>query len=82
MATGASMKAAVQAVKQAKAQEIIIAVPCAAQDTCQALAQEVTVICCHMPAPFIAVGRWYQDFSQTSDQEVRTLLAQNTARDI
>lgn len=75
LATGSSMKAAVQAVRQRKPARVVVAVPVGAPDTClelEAFADEV--VCARRPEPFSAVGRWYRDFSQTTDDEVRALL--------
>ncbi|MFO7323793.1 MAG: phosphoribosyltransferase [Chloroflexota bacterium] len=80
LATGASMQAAVLAVRQKQPAEIVIAVPVASQETCDMLAEQVTeVICLHTPEPFYAVGLWYREFGQTTDDEVRELL--NRARE-
>jgi predicted phosphoribosyltransferase len=76
LATGSTMLAAVRAVALAGAERIVVAVPVAAEETCDAFRGEVDdVICAITPQPFHAVGIWYEDFSQTSDQEVRELLA-------
>jgi predicted phosphoribosyltransferase len=76
LATGASMHAAVQALRLLEPRRIVVAVPIAAPETCEALRAEVDeVVCAVTPEPFYAVGLWYQDFSQTSDEEVRELLA-------
>lgn len=75
LATGASMRAAVQALRQMKPAAIIIAVPVGSHDTCEelrGLADEV--ICAETPEPFFAVGTWYSNFQQTTDEEVRELL--------
>lgn len=75
LATGASMLAAVRAVRAQRPQRIIVAVPVASRDACAEFAQQVDeVICAETPEPFYAVGAWYEDFSQTSDDEVRELL--------
>ena len=75
LATGSSMRAAVQALRQHRPARTIVAVPVAAAETCSALQTEVDeVICALTPAPFYAVGQWYEEFSQTSDDEVRDLL--------
>ena len=75
IATGATMRAAVRALRDRGAKEVVVAVPTAPRDTCDTLRQEADeVVCLDMPEPFVAVGRWYQDFSQTTDDEVRTLL--------
>jgi len=77
LATGSTMRAAALAVRQAKPKEIVVAVPVAATETCDEFRDVVDdVICVLTPSPFRAVGLWYDDFSQTSDDEVRALLAQ------
>jgi putative phosphoribosyl transferase len=77
IATGATMHAAVAAIKQRQPTHIIIAVPTAAPSTCDEFAAEVDeLVCVIRPEPFIAVGYWYRQFSQTSDEEVRSLLEQ------
>jgi erythromycin esterase-like protein/predicted phosphoribosyltransferase len=76
LATGATMHAAVKALRQLQPARIVVAVPTAAPEVCEALRAEVDeVICAITPAPFHAVGLWYEDFSQTTDEEVRDLLA-------
>jgi predicted phosphoribosyltransferase len=76
LATGSSMRAAVRALKQKEPQEIIVAVPVASASTCREFEGEVDeIICAETPEDFYAVGQWYDDFSQTSDEEVRELLA-------
>ena len=78
LATGSTMKAAIQAVRALKPARIVVAVPVGASDTCRALASLADeVVCSRMPEPFSAVGLWYRDFSQTSDAEVRDLLEQS-----
>lgn len=80
LATGSSMRAAVQALRQKGPHEIVVAVPVAAAETCEALRREVDdVVCAWTPEPFDAVGLWYDDFSQTSDAEVRELLERANA---
>src|SRR3954471_994073 len=75
LATGASMRAAVAALRQEKPARIVVAVPIAAPTTCEEFEDEVDeVVCARTPEPFYAVGLWYEDFSQTSDEEVRGLL--------
>jgi predicted phosphoribosyltransferase len=75
LATGASMRAAVAGLRAQHPSRIIIAVPAAAAETCDALRSEVDeVICAITPEPFYGVSRWYEDFSQVTDEEVRTLL--------
>lgn len=75
LATGASMRAAVQAIRQQHPAHLVVAVPVGAPDTCQALREEADeVVCAATPQPFRAVGLWYEKFPQASDDEVRTLL--------
>jgi len=81
LATGASMRAAVKALRQRNVAQCIVAVPVAAPDTCADLEHEVDeMICLSTPEEFRAVGQFYDDFSQTSDQEVRELLASAASR--
>lgn len=76
LATGASMRAAVEALRAQDPAGIVVAVPTAAPETCEAFEDTVEeVVCAETPQPFFGVGFWYQDFSQTTDEEVRTLLA-------
>lgn len=75
LATGASMRAAALALRQLKAKEVIVAVPVAAPDTCETFRSEVDhVVCAKTPEPFFGVGMWYENFSQTTDEEVIELL--------
>jgi putative phosphoribosyl transferase len=75
LATGASMRAAVIALRRLSPARIVVAVPVADPSTCAALRSDADeVICAVTPQPFMAVGRWYEDFSQTTDEEVRVLL--------
>jgi putative phosphoribosyl transferase len=79
LATGATMHAAIRALRQQQPARIVVAVPTASPETCDELKAEVDdVICATTPDPFYAVGLWYEDFSQTSDEEVRELLARST----
>jgi putative phosphoribosyl transferase len=79
LATGATMLAAVVALKQHKPSKIIVAVPVSAPETCKQLEAKVDeVICIATPNPFYSVGLWYEDFPQTTDEEVRDLLEQAT----
>ena len=76
LATGASMRAAAQAVRKHNPARVVVAVPVAAPETCEQLREEVDdTICAITPRSFTAVGVWYEDFSQTTDDEVRELLA-------
>jgi len=75
LATGASMRAAVQALRQRHPERIVVAVPAAAPSVCREFEAQVDeVICLITPEPFFGVGAWYEDFSQTTDREVRRLL--------
>jgi putative phosphoribosyl transferase len=79
LATGSSMRVAAIALRKKKPAEIVVAVPVAAPSTCEELQTEAdAVICATTPEPFHAVGEWYRDFRQTSDEEVRDLLQQAT----
>lgn len=76
LATGASMRAAARAVRRQHPARLVVAVPVAAPSVCDAFRAEVDeTICAHTPNPLYGVGWWYEDFSQTSDQEVHDLLA-------
>jgi putative phosphoribosyl transferase len=75
LATGATMKAAVAAIRKKHPARIIVAVPVAAPETCAELDQEVDeLVCARTPDPFMAVGIWYRHFPQLTDEEVRDLL--------
>src|SRR5438309_392757 len=77
LATGATMRAAVKALRQSGAARIVMAVPVGPPDTCRELEQEADeAICLSTPVFFQAVGQYYEDFSQTSDEDVRELLSQ------
>jgi|SRR5436853_958220 len=77
LATGASMRAAAAALRPLRPAKIVVAVPAAAPETCEEFRGQVDqIVCAITPDPFYAVGLWYEDFSQTTDEEVRTLLAQ------
>jgi putative phosphoribosyl transferase len=81
LATGASMQAAAGAVRRREPARIVVAVPVASRATCDRFRDEVDeVVCAVTPEPFYAVGNWYEDFSQTSDDEVRELLALSATR--
>ena len=78
LATGSTMLAAVRALRQLAPARIVVAVPVASSDTCELLKSEVDeVVCAVTPEPFYAVGFWYRNFSQTTDEEVRELLEQS-----
>lgn len=75
LATGSTMRAAVAALRAQGAARIVVAVPVGASETCGQLATEADeVVCARMPASFHAVGQWYDDFTQTTDDEIRALL--------
>jgi predicted phosphoribosyltransferase len=76
LATGATMRAAVAALRKQQPARIVVAVPTAPPETCEELRTETDdVVCAMTPEPFQSVGLWYEDFSQTTDDEVRELLA-------
>ena len=81
LATGATMRAAVAALRQRGVAKIVVAAPVGAPDTCRELEQEADeIICAITPEFFQAVGQYYEDFSQTSDEEVRELLSRAAQR--
>jgi putative phosphoribosyl transferase len=81
VATGYTMRAAIAALRQKGPKKIVVAVPVGARSTCEELARVAdAVICLHTPAEFVAVGQWYRNFSQTSDEEVRELLERAAKR--
>jgi putative phosphoribosyl transferase len=76
LATGATMRAAAAALRKQSVAKIVVAVPVGAPETCRELDSEVDeMICAFMPEFFHGVGQFYEDFSQTTDEEVRELLA-------
>jgi predicted phosphoribosyltransferase len=76
LATGSTMRAAAAALQAQHPERLVIAVPVAPRETCQSLLNAADdVVCATVPEPFFAVGNWYEDFSQTTDEEVRELLA-------
>lgn len=75
LATGATMRAAALALRKYKPARVVVAVPVASAETCDEFRADVDeIVCALTPSPFHAVGLWYDDFSQTSDEEVRELL--------
>lgn len=81
LATGATMKAALKAIKHKEPQKIVVAVPVGAPSTCMEIKSEADdVICLKTPDPFIAVGSWYVIFEQTTDQQVQELLQKASDR--
>ncbi|MDB5308744.1 MAG: putative phosphoribosyltransferase [Gemmataceae bacterium] len=76
LATGSTMRAAVAALRRLGPARVVVAVPVGAPQTCSEIELEADeTICALEPDPFYAVGQWYEDFSQTTDEEVRGLLA-------
>ena len=83
LATGSTMKAAVQAVRQRNPSRIVVAVPVGAPQTCDELSTLADdVVCARTPQQFSAVGQWYLNFEQTTDQEVRDLLSLSRSRTV
>jgi putative phosphoribosyl transferase len=77
LATGATMSAAVLAIRQQGPARLVVAVPVGAAETCRLLREQADdVVCVTMPTPLRAVGLWYRDFPQASDEEVHDLLAE------
>ncbi|MEX2284263.1 MAG: phosphoribosyltransferase [Gemmatimonadota bacterium] len=75
LATGSTMRVAVEALRKEGAQRVVVAVPLASPVVCDAFRDIADdIVCAITPEPFHAVGLWYEDFSQTSDQEVHALL--------
>jgi len=82
LATGASMRAAIVALREKSPARIVVAVPVAAAETCNEFREWVEdIVCAETPAPFYAVGLWYEDFEQTTDEEVHDLLRRANERD-
>ena len=78
LATGSTMRAAASALRKQNPKRIVVAVPVGAPQTCDEFRAEVDeVVCAMTPEPFHGVGQWYDDFSQTSDDEVHELLGRN-----
>ena len=79
LATGSTMLAALRALRQQQPARVVVAVPTASPVTCEEMRSEADdVVCAITPEPFYSVGLWYEDFSQTTDEEVRELLARST----
>jgi predicted phosphoribosyltransferase len=78
LATGSTMRAAVQALRAMEPKRVIVAVPVGAAQGCEEFREIVDeIVCLRTPDPFEAVGQWYDDFTQTTDAEVHTLLSRN-----
>jgi predicted phosphoribosyltransferase len=83
LATGSTMRAAVQAVRRLGPTRVVVAAPVGAADTCERLGQVADeVVCALVPESFMAVGMWYEDFTQTTDDEVRDLLERATHAEV
>jgi putative phosphoribosyl transferase len=81
LATGATMLAAVTALRQRNPASVVVAVPTASQETCSRFEAYVDeIVCAITPEPFWGVGLWYENFEQTDDAEVRKLLAENEVK--
>ena len=81
LATGSTMRAATAALRKQRPAGIVVAVPVSSPETCDEFRSEVDdIVCAATPRPFRGVGMWYDDFSQTTDEEVRELLARAAAR--
>jgi len=79
LATGATMRAGALALRAKRPRRLVLAVPVAAAQTCELLRADADeLVCASTPEPFVAVGAWYDDFSQTTDDEVRALLARSS----
>ncbi|HEY9638280.1 MAG TPA: phosphoribosyltransferase [Coleofasciculaceae cyanobacterium] len=75
LATGATMRAAIKALQQQQPARLVVGVPVSSPETCRELGVEVDeIVCVETPRPFYSVGSWYDNFSQTTDEEVRDLL--------
>lgn len=75
LATGATMRAAIEALQLHRPKKTVVAVPAASPDTCEEMREDVDdVVCVITPDPFFSVGTWYEDFAQTTDEEVQHLL--------
>jgi predicted phosphoribosyltransferase len=78
LATGSTMRAALSALRLQRPARLIAAVPVGAPQSCAEFKSDADeVICAETPSPFYAVGQWYEDFSATTDDEVRRLLAES-----
>jgi len=83
LATGSTMRAAATALRLQKPRRIVVAVPVSSRETCEEFRREVDeIVCAFTPEHFQGVGLWYEDFAQTSDEEVRALLERETQRQV
>lgn len=83
LATGSTMRAAIAALRRQEPARIVVAVPVGAADTCGEFRNEADeVVCARTPEPFHAVGLWYDDFSQTTDEEVHNLLRRSMEAEV
>jgi predicted phosphoribosyltransferase len=75
LATGSSMLAAIQALREQGAGPVTVGIPVAPASSCLAVARDADeIVCVSTPRPFVAVGQWYSDFSEVDDEQVRRLL--------
>lgn len=82
LATGATMEAAIAAARQQRPSRVVVAAPVGARESCDRLRRLADeLVCAAMPEPFEAVGLWYEDFRQTTDEEVRALLYERRSAD-
>jgi len=83
IATGTTMRVAIRALKQLRPSRLVVAVPVAASSTCEEMRAEVDeLVCLQSPEFFMAISPWYQDFAQTSDEEVCRLLEQSAQENL
>lgn len=79
LATGATMRAAIDAINKQHAARLVVAVPVGPRETCEELEERVDeLVCLHAPDPFFAIGIWYESFPPLADEEVRELLQRST----
>lgn len=79
LATGATMRAAIRALQQQQPARLVVGVPVSSSETCQEIGSEVDeIVCVETPRPFYSVGLWYNNFPQTTDEEVRDLLSKTS----
>jgi len=75
LTTGATMRTAISAVRQADPDRVVVAAPVGAQETCELLRRDADeVVCAFVPEPLDSVGRWYRDYSPIMDRDIRVLL--------
>jgi putative phosphoribosyl transferase len=83
MATGSTMRAAIAALRERSPEKLVVALPVAERSSCEALQKEADeVVCGGSPEPFIAVARWYRDFSPVMDRKIQEMLQQASREDL